>query len=76
MPGGNGVIVVDFLGKRVQIDCALTDRVEDLTQKIREKWGDPYVQPTLVFQGKCLDRGCALQDYGIQPGSTVHMVMR
>ena len=76
VPGGNGGIVVQFLGKRVQIDCALTDRVEDLTQKIREKWGHPYVQPRLVFQGKYLDSECALQDYGIQPGSTVHMIMR
>ena len=74
--GGNSGIIVEYHGKTIQIDCALTDKVLDLAMKIREKSGCLVSPASLWFESRCIGhRNCALQDYRIQAGSTVMIRM-
>ena len=44
--------------------------------KLHEKVGPPPHEVRLIFGGKQLDPGRMLAEYGVQKGSTLHLVLR
>ena len=62
-------------GKHTTLECALTDKIEDVKAKIEDREGIPASQQHILFQGKPLDNGHSLLDYRIEPDSTLYLVV-
>jgi len=65
-------IVKTLTGKTVTLEVEGTDTIEARSSMTRSI---PESRP-LVFAGKQLEDGRTLQDYNIQKGSTLHLLLR
>ncbi len=70
------IFVKTLSGKTSTINVELTDTVETLKEKIREKDAIPTNEQRLIYGGKQLEDGRTLADYGLQKEATVHLVLR
>ena len=74
--GSMRIFVKTLTGKHINIEVEPYDRTEDVKEMIQEIEGIPPCEQRLIFDGKQLEDGNTLQDYGIQRDSTLHMVIR
>lgn len=78
MRGGDSMqlFVKTLSGKTISVEVEETDRIEDVKAKIEEKEGIPPEQQRLIFGGKQLDGHKTLQDYAVEDGASLSMVLR
>lgn len=75
--GGQKQIFIKTLqGKTMTIDVSDDDTIESIKEKIFEKEGIPIEQQRLVFNGKQLEDNQTINGYGIDDGSSIHLVLR
>mmetsp|Transcript_6614 Transcript_6614/g.17285 ORF Transcript_6614/g.17285 Transcript_6614/m.17285 type:complete len:122 (-) Transcript_6614:724-1089(-) len=76
--GGDSMqlFVKTLSGKTISVEVDDTDRIEDVKAKIEEKEGIPPEQQRLIFGGKQLDGHKTLQDYAVEDGASLSMVLR
>eukprot|EP00633_Aureoumbra_lagunensis_P010378 CAMPEP_0197326114 /NCGR_PEP_ID=MMETSP0892-20130614/1348_1 /TAXON_ID=44058 ORGANISM="Aureoumbra lagunensis, Strain CCMP1510" /NCGR_SAMPLE_ID=MMETSP0892 /ASSEMBLY_ACC=CAM_ASM_000538 /LENGTH=109 /DNA_ID=CAMNT_0042819975 /DNA_START=118 /DNA_END=447 /DNA_ORIENTATION=+ len=74
--GGQQLFVKTLSGKTISVEVEEGDKIEDVKAKIEEKEGIPPEQQRLIFGGKQLDAHKTLQEYDIQDGASISMVLR
>nr|CAH8842094.1 unnamed protein product [Trichobilharzia regenti] len=67
--------VKTLTGKEIEIDIEQTDKVERIKERIEEKEGIPPQQQRLIFSGKQMNDEKLVQEYKIQGGSVIHLVL-
>ena len=63
-------------GKTMTLDISEDDTIDAIKQKITDKEGIPVDQQRLIFNGKQLEQGMTANDYGLEDGSNIHLVLR
>jgi ubiquitin len=70
------LFVKTLTGKTITIEMEQSDNIATMKQKIMDKEGIGVEQQRLIFAGKQLEDTRTLQDYSLQEGNTVHLVLR
>ena len=74
LPGSKLIFVKPLAGKTLPLEVKPGINVQTIKVKIEGKLGIPSQQQTLVFNGKQLEDGRALNDYNIRTESVLHLV--
>jgi hypothetical protein len=70
------ITVKTLTGKSIQVHCNVTSTVEQLKEAVEEREGIPPDQQRIIFAGKQLEDPLSLDDYRIQDGSILHLILR
>lgn len=70
------LFVKTLTGKTLNLEVDFTDSIENLRAKIHDKEGIPPDQQRLIWAGRLLVDGMTLDDYGVEAGSTLHLILR
>lgn len=74
--GSKQIFIKTLQGKSITLDVKDDDTVQSIKDKIKDIEGIPVDQQRLVFNGKQLEDGNTIADYGIQADSSIHLVLR
>lgn len=67
--------VKTLTGKEIEIDIEPKDKVTRIKERVEEKEGIPPPQQRLIFGGKQMNDEKTAQDFGIEGGSVLHLVL-
>lgn len=68
--------VKTLTGKSIPLNVQTHVSIEDLKLLLQDKEGIPPDQQRIICNGRQLEDGLTLSDYNIQPGSTLHLILR
>jgi len=70
------IFVKNLSGKTVAIEAAADQTILDVKKMLEDKEGIAVREQRIVFEGKQCDDISTLESLGIQPMSTLHLVLR
>lgn len=65
------IFIKTLTGRTLALKCVSNDTVSNIKTLISDKEGMPTGQQRLIFQGKQLEDGRVLADYGVQSVSSL-----
>ncbi|KAK0667602.1 ubiquitin-related domain-containing protein [Cercophora samala] len=69
------VKVRTLTGKEIELNVEGADKVSKIKELVEEKEGIPPVQQRLIFGGKQMTDDKTADDYGLEGGATLHLVL-
>ncbi|GLJ51517.1 hypothetical protein SUGI_1095030 [Cryptomeria japonica] len=73
--GGLSIKVKTLTGKEVEIDIEPTDTIERIKELVEQREGIPPLQQKLIYGGKQLNDEKTVEDYGLEGGSVLPLVL-
>ena len=73
---GMQIFLKTLSGKTIVQDFWPTDPILTIKQRIQDVQGVPIKQQRLIYSGKELDDNITLQDYNIENGASIHLLLR
>lgn len=70
------IYIKTLIGKTTTYHVSKDDTIESLKKKIEQKEDTPVDQTILIFAGKRLQDDHTCADYHIEPGSTIHRLLK
>ncbi|CAF1083522.1 unnamed protein product [Adineta ricciae] len=67
--------VKTLTGKEIEVDIDGTDKIERIKERVEEKEGIPPSQQRLIFGGKQMTDDKTVNEYNVNPGSVLHLVL-
>ncbi|EAN32428.1 Ubiquitin family protein [Theileria parva strain Muguga] len=74
--GGLNISVQTMQGKTIQLQVSQNETVLDLKNKLEKEQTIPVDQQRLIFDGKLLENGKTISDYGIKENAVIQLVLR
>ncbi|KAF2102016.1 ubiquitin [Rhizodiscina lignyota] len=62
-------------GKEIELDIEPDYKVSRIKERVEEKEGIPPVQQRLIFGGKQMNDEKTAEEYGLEGGNTLHLVL-
>ncbi|EXJ56499.1 ubiquitin-like protein 1 [Cladophialophora yegresii CBS 114405] len=62
-------------GKEIELDIEPDYKVSRIKERVEEKEGIPPVQQRLIYGGKQMADEKTAEDYGLEGGNTLHLVL-
>ncbi|KAJ0624375.1 putative Ubiquitin-like domain-containing protein [Helianthus annuus] len=75
-PGFKCIYIKTLTGKTITLDFESSDTTEIVKLKIQNQEGIPCDQQRLMFNGKNLEEGRTIADYGVHKDSTIHLILK
>jgi len=69
------IFIKTLTGKTIELNVTLIDTINNIKQQIYEKDGIPPDQQRIIYGGKQLVNDKTINDYNIQPGNTLHIML-
>ena len=70
------IFIKTLTEKTITLDVEISDKIEDIKQKIYDKEGIQSDEQMLVYTNKLFENDKTLSDYNIQKDSTLNLMMR
>ncbi|KIY43383.1 ubiquitin [Fistulina hepatica ATCC 64428] len=67
--------VKTLTGKEIELDIDPDDKIARIKEKVEEQSGVPPPQQRLIFGGRQMQDEKSANDFNIQPGSVLHLVL-
>jgi len=69
------VKVRTLTGREIELDIEPDYTVSKIKERVEEKEGIPPMQQRLIFHGKQMADDKTAEEYGLEGGSTLHLVL-
>ena len=69
------ITIKTLAGRKISLDFELTQKINELKETLQEKEGIPKDQIRLIYSGKVLAEESKIEEFNIQPGTIILMMM-
>ena len=69
------ITIKTIAGRKISLDFEPTQKINEIKETLQEKEGIPKDQIRLIYSGKVLAEESKIEEFNIQPGTIILMMM-
>ncbi len=69
------ITIKTLAGRKISLDFEPTQKINEIKETLQEKEGIPKDQIRLIYSGKVLAEESKIEEFNIQPGTIILMMM-
>ena len=69
------ITIKTLAGRKISLDFEPTQKINEIKETLQEKEGIPKDQIRLIYSGKVLSEESKIEEFNIQPGTIILMMM-